>query len=618
MAFSDEEIALLQAIARSESAGSWNVIYGGSHFNDYDKHPAKFVTITSGPHKGEKSSAAGKFQITKTTYDRVAPKLGISDFSPESQMRIALYLAKEAYGPDLLKDLRDGKAADVGKKLSEVWTSLPGGIEATVTPERFASRYDAALASPEPPLPVPSGPARTSLIGMPNAAMYGQDRLGPNTQPPEGYDPFGSPETMGAFDPRLASMVVPTRNVPGGSSAAGGALSKEALASIPLPAPAPLAPQATPQVTTVSAAAAPVPFPRAQPPAQQATETQYARLPSGKMVQVGTFPGSNPGTAITITRGPNGEAVISRSSPGFMNLARMGEGTIANGIVQDKINEAAPQVMADVGTRAQGIVNSLGGTASAIGNTLGAFVGDLGGMFGGGKPKSPVMRSLGVSGSAIQPASPFTGGTALAGTSTGNGNAYLGASKPEAGKALGATTTYTTREMQVENPDYLAYIASQKADPVGTGPGAFADLKALGGPVAPTPAPAPPRYITVTKQVPSSVITGPTYTVGRGDTLSDIAARSGVSVSTLASLNKIADPNRIMEGQTLQLGGSTPAPASKPATKPSSVSSPAPSQPAAKTFSGSSSGRTYVVGQKYSNANGTYVAQSDGSFKKVA
>ena len=42
-----------------------------------------------------------------------------------------------------------------------------------------------------------------------------------------------------------------------------------------------------------------------------------------------------------------------------------------------------------------------------------------------------------------------------------------------------------------------------------------------------------------------------TYTVRRGDTLSEIAARFGTTVNELVRLNNIADPDRIYEGDRL-------------------------------------------------------------------
>lgn len=54
---------------------------------------------------------------------------------------------------------------------------------------------------------------------------------------------------------------------------------------------------------------------------------------------------------------------------------------------------------------------------------------------------------------------------------------------------------------------------------------------------------------------PAAPIT--TYTVKPGDTLSEIAARFGITVNELTQLNGITDPNLIYPGQILQLPGST-------------------------------------------------------------
>lgn len=74
-------------------------------------------------------------------------------------------------------------------------------------------------------------------------------------------------------------------------------------------------------------------------------------------------------------------------------------------------------------------------------------------------------------------------------------------------------------------------------------------------------------------------ISGSTYEIQSGDTLSDIAERSGVSMDELAALNNIKDVNRIYANQTLNLGtnanrpamtATVPAPArvNKPAATP--------------------------------------------------
>ncbi|MCA1182376.1 N-acetylmuramoyl-L-alanine amidase [Bacillus licheniformis] len=50
---------------------------------------------------------------------------------------------------------------------------------------------------------------------------------------------------------------------------------------------------------------------------------------------------------------------------------------------------------------------------------------------------------------------------------------------------------------------------------------------------------------------------GTTYTVKKGDTLSEIAVKTGVSVAKLQSYNGIKNPNKIMVGQVLNLTGSS-------------------------------------------------------------
>lgn len=57
----------------------------------------------------------------------------------------------------------------------------------------------------------------------------------------------------------------------------------------------------------------------------------------------------------------------------------------------------------------------------------------------------------------------------------------------------------------------------------------------------------------------STTTTSSTYTVRYGDTLSAIASRYGTSTSTLASINGISNPNWIYPGQVLKLSGGSSA-----------------------------------------------------------
>ena len=88
-------------------------------------------------------------------------------------------------------------------------------------------------------------------------------------------------------------------------------------------------------------------------------------------------------------------------------------------------------------------------------------------------------------------------------------------------------------------------------------------------PVVETPQPAP-ILVPQAKTWEGDEFT--TYVVGKGDTLSHIAKRYGVSIAEIMTLNNIADPNKVRLGQKLMLPGkidvSKPAkPAKKPAKR---------------------------------------------------
>lgn len=66
---------------------------------------------------------------------------------------------------------------------------------------------------------------------------------------------------------------------------------------------------------------------------------------------------------------------------------------------------------------------------------------------------------------------------------------------------------------------------------------------------------------SVASTAAASSTAGGTYTVRAGDTLSSIAARFGTTWTSLAAINRIANPNVIEVGQVLRLSGSATVPA---------------------------------------------------------
>lgn len=172
--------AWLGTVAGPESAGQYDVLYGGTQFADMSAHPGANIPITSGPNKGKTSSAAGKYQFLKPTWEEQAKKLGLPDFSPGSQDAAAWNLSKEVYkaktGGDLEADL--AKADDTGLQkiaglMSGTWTSLPGGIEQGVDGQGFVNSFrqnQGAGASPTAQQPVrlaqASGPSLNDMLQL--------------------------------------------------------------------------------------------------------------------------------------------------------------------------------------------------------------------------------------------------------------------------------------------------------------------------------------------------------------------------------------------------------------------------------------------------------------------
>jgi len=134
------ELAFLSMIRHAEGttgANGYRKRFGGGFFSGFVDHPRIAVQFVDGAGRKLWTSAAGAYQFmavspipnaygkfTKVdTWDRVARKLGLTDFSPDSQDRAALYLIDEA---GALNDVRAGRFADAVHKVRKIWASLPG------------------------------------------------------------------------------------------------------------------------------------------------------------------------------------------------------------------------------------------------------------------------------------------------------------------------------------------------------------------------------------------------------------------------------------------------------------------------------------------------------------
>lgn len=113
--------AMLRVIRAGESGqtdAAYRVIVGGRTFSSFADHPRIFGV--------PQSTAAGAYQITKTTWDWIKPQMKLVDFSPASQDFAALGLI--AYR-GALKDVLSGNLDSAIGKLRKEWTSLPGAAE---------------------------------------------------------------------------------------------------------------------------------------------------------------------------------------------------------------------------------------------------------------------------------------------------------------------------------------------------------------------------------------------------------------------------------------------------------------------------------------------------------
>ncbi|WAC45562.1 glycoside hydrolase family 104 protein [Pseudomonas sp. SL4(2022)] len=98
----------------------YDVIVGGGLFAGYADHPRKLIPL---PKLGIKSTAAGRYQLLSRYYDAYKRQLGVPDFSPLSQDKIAIQQIRERRA---LPDIQAGRIAEAIAKCRNIWASLPG------------------------------------------------------------------------------------------------------------------------------------------------------------------------------------------------------------------------------------------------------------------------------------------------------------------------------------------------------------------------------------------------------------------------------------------------------------------------------------------------------------
>ena len=158
---SRDQYAMLSVISGKEAHG-YNILNGGSRFSDFSKHPAMIGA-------GGTSTAAGRYQFIAGTWETAAKALGLTDFSPASQDRAAIWLAQRDYhtntGRDLMTDVTAGNFAAIRRGLGSTWESF-----AKESDNAFSTRMRAAL----------SGPVRAGVVTMGEGTVTSPYRPAPS------------------------------------------------------------------------------------------------------------------------------------------------------------------------------------------------------------------------------------------------------------------------------------------------------------------------------------------------------------------------------------------------------------------------------------------------------
>ena len=118
--------AFLEMIRHSEGTvgkDGFRMMFGGKLFDSMADHPHIFFNYKNKEGKLIKTSAAGAYQITWTTWVALKQMLGLTDFSEESQNLAALELIREK---GALLQVQGGYFVDAINKVREIWASLPG------------------------------------------------------------------------------------------------------------------------------------------------------------------------------------------------------------------------------------------------------------------------------------------------------------------------------------------------------------------------------------------------------------------------------------------------------------------------------------------------------------
>lgn len=122
---------MIRCCEGTSGANGYRTMYTGKLFDiddpalptyKYKDHPR---TANTAPINGKPitSTAAGAYQFLTKTWDESKAAIGVTDFSPSSQDKAAIYLIKRRQALD---DVKAGRFTSAVEKTKTIWASLPG------------------------------------------------------------------------------------------------------------------------------------------------------------------------------------------------------------------------------------------------------------------------------------------------------------------------------------------------------------------------------------------------------------------------------------------------------------------------------------------------------------
>lgn len=114
-------LAVIRAVEGGRDSYDYDDLYGGGNFSDFSDHPANKGWAGVRLSNGKKTTAAGAYQITQTTWNAYKDAAGLENFSPASQDAFAIYLlqVRGAYNY-----VRNGEFEEAVSRLTNEWEAF--------------------------------------------------------------------------------------------------------------------------------------------------------------------------------------------------------------------------------------------------------------------------------------------------------------------------------------------------------------------------------------------------------------------------------------------------------------------------------------------------------------